>query len=71
MRIHRKEFEGSYSGVVELSDGMNIEGGYDTNWQPDDRNLPGHQVRILGGSTGRPTAGLPGAAGNVLEIVEQ
>ncbi len=40
---------GVYPEVVVLTGGVNLAGGFDTNWQPGAWSSPGHESRIIGG----------------------
>ncbi|MEZ4241650.1 MAG: MopE-related protein [Myxococcota bacterium] len=40
---------GTYTGGVDLYDGMDLYGGYDTGWVRDDNTLTAHNVTIQGG----------------------
>ncbi len=40
---------GAYDEVVELADGVNVAGGFDTSWVRGDRGVSSHAVTILGG----------------------
>lgn len=43
---------GSYSEIVRLEFGIDLDGGYDATWSRDDHSVPGHQVFVNGGLDG-------------------